>query len=156
MWKATVGTFFRYCILHLKILLFDAVPLLCFFLLFAFNRLCPSAIAESEILSTVDGKQIYLQLCAHCHGKQGTPSEEIKKILSPPPADLTSREYKYGDTADEVANSIRQGIGSNMLRFKERLSEEQIQAVASFVISFKPVEEKESTKSTRKRITEDE
>lgn len=87
--------------------------------------------------TTIDGPLLYAKMCAHCHGPSGVPPENITKLLTPAPSDLTSQKYKHGDSEKEIAESIRQGIGSNMLRFKERLSEEQISAVTKFVITLK-------------------
>ncbi len=78
-----------------------------------------------------------MQLCAHCHGQLGEPSKEISDLLAPAPTDLTNEKYRHGDTLEQIMHSIRQGIGSNMLRFKERLSEEQIEAVARYVQTLK-------------------
>lgn len=104
--------------------------------------------------TTIDGSTLYTKMCAHCHGLSGVPPENITKLLSPPPSDLTAEKYKHGDSEKEIAESIRQGIGSNMLRFKERLSEEQISAVTKFVISLKGSrsdKENEKSQTTKKR-----
>ena len=115
------------------------VSLLALWLIFL-NECSSIARADESTLerySSVDGKEIYTRFCVHCHGEEGIPPENMLRLLTPPPSDLTLEQYRYGNSLEAVKRSIRDGIGSNMLRFKERLTEEQFEAVSQYVFSLK-------------------
>lgn len=80
------------------------------------------------------GSAIYVRLCAKCHGDRGTPPPWVESLLMPPPTDLAAETYKYGSSKTAVERSIRLGLGTNMFRFNNRLTERQISAVADYVL----------------------
>ena len=79
------------------------------------------------------GRVLYEKFCAQCHGTNGVPSKEMIDLFSPPPSDLTRSQYQYGNTLEALVDSIKHGRGTAMLRFQERLSDSQIDAVARYV-----------------------
>ncbi|MCC6220502.1 MAG: c-type cytochrome [Deltaproteobacteria bacterium] len=92
---------------------------------------------EIALTSTIDGKVLYETFCAQCHGATGKAESEIESLLIPPPSDLTAAQLKHGSRLGDIYHSIREGIGSTMIRFKERLSDEQIRAIAKYVIKLR-------------------
>ena len=82
---------------------------------------------------TEHGRVLFGKFCAQCHGPSGVPPKEMIDLFSPPPSDLTRAKYQYGNTVEEIVDSIKLGRGTAMLRFQERLSDTQIRAVAKYV-----------------------
>ena len=87
--------------------------------------------------STVNGKQIYEKLCASCHGSKGFPPYDALVLYDPAPRPLLSGSFAYGETKQDIFNTISEGKGRNMLSFRGRLTPPQIEAVADYVITLK-------------------
>ncbi len=93
----------------------------------------PPASTSRDLARHVQGLQLYAKLCAECHGPDGQAPAEILGLLQPPPPDLRAKQYRYGSSEKEIAETIRRGRGVNMFRFDNRLSAEQIDALAKYV-----------------------
>ncbi len=81
------------------------------------------------------GKKLYEKFCAQCHGLEGQPTAEMSDLFNPPVAPLNAFGYKYGNTLEGISASIKNGRGTAMLSFRDRLSQSQIEAVARYVES---------------------
>ena len=84
------------------------------------------------------GRIVYSEQCASCHGQEGKGDGSAARFLDPKPRDFTAAEWKYaGDgTVEEIAGVVTEGIDdSAMTPFSDVLSEEQIVAVATYVVN---------------------
>jgi mono/diheme cytochrome c family protein len=89
------------------------------------------------------GKKLYQRYCASCHGPQGKGDGSLA-LAGGTPSDLTDETWDYGSTDGEIFAVIRDGVSSDMLAYKEKLTEKQIWQVVNFIRSLgpKPKEEK--------------
>jgi cytochrome c6 len=76
----------------------------------------------------VDAAALFASKCAVCHGKDGKGSPSGKKMGV---KDLSAEK---GESAKEIAEDISAGKGK-MPAFKEKLSPEEIDALAKYVKS---------------------
>ncbi|HJQ70898.1 MAG TPA: c-type cytochrome [Blastocatellia bacterium] len=83
------------------------------------------------------GKKLYQRHCASCHGPQGKGDGGMA-LSGGTPSDLTDETWDYGSTDGEIFVSIRDGVSSDMLAYKEKLDEKQIWQVVNFIRSIGP------------------
>jgi mono/diheme cytochrome c family protein len=86
---------------------------------------------------TPDGQAIYREQCRSCHGAAGKPTQraltDYKKI---PTFDAT---FLAARSQDSIVAVLRHGVGKDMKSFKDKLTAEEIAAVAKYVLeSFGP------------------
>jgi mono/diheme cytochrome c family protein len=82
-----------------------------------------------------EGRKHYLRLCQNCHGKDGRALESFDFEAT----DLTSPDrYRHGATDGDLFFSTREGAGSDMPAFKEKLTDPQIWQVVWFLRSIGP------------------
>jgi cytochrome c oxidase cbb3-type subunit 3 len=74
------------------------------------------------------GKQLYMKLCAACHGENG------KGTVGP---DLTASKYKYGKARLDIAKSISEGRPNGMPPFNSQANPEQIEGLVEYLLSLK-------------------
>jgi mono/diheme cytochrome c family protein len=80
----------------------------------------PAAPPEAQ-----QGSRIFNGICIHCHGKAGAGTPQAR------PLNLSG---VYGDTPEQIADVVRNGIeGTAMQPFKGALKEDQIMAVSRYV-----------------------
>lgn len=72
------------------------------------------------------GKELFASNCASCHGAEG------KGGIG---SDLSSANYKFGNSHDAVVSSIRDGRPGGMPAYGNQLSSAQIEALAAFCLS---------------------
>ncbi len=74
------------------------------------------------------GAQVYKARCVVCHMKDGNaPTKKMR---------LSDQEWKHGNSLDEVQKVVTEGVkGTVMIGFKNRLSKDEIKAVAAFVLT---------------------
>jgi mono/diheme cytochrome c family protein len=77
--------------------------------------------------AAADGKALFRQQCAICHGPDGKGQTAMGRKLNIP--DLTKTK---GDEA-AIAKVIEDGKPPNMFAYKGRLTPEEIEALARFV-----------------------
>lgn len=78
--------------------------------------------------------QVYAKQCASCHGKDGR-SKTIKGKLKHA-RNLTDRDWQDKVSDERIFNSINNGKGK-MPAFGEKLSQEQIESLATYVRELK-------------------
>jgi cytochrome c oxidase cbb3-type subunit 3 len=78
------------------------------------------------------GKPRYDTLCVACHGQTG----EGNPALGAP--NLTNNIWLYGNSADQIAFTIRHGRNGNMPAFADMLGEEKAHVLAGYVHSLTP------------------
>ncbi|HYL05974.1 MAG TPA: c-type cytochrome [Thermoanaerobaculia bacterium] len=77
------------------------------------------------------GEQLYVDNCADCHGVDGRGN--TAREMGQQYADLTDDVWKFGGEDSAIANAIREGSFGLMPAFQEKLNDEQIRAVVSYV-----------------------
>jgi len=76
--------------------------------------------------SASDAAAIFAQRCAMCHGEDG------KGGIGP---DLTTPQFKFGKTVEEISESIASGRPGGMPPFANDLPKTEIEALAHFLLS---------------------
>jgi cytochrome c oxidase cbb3-type subunit 3 len=95
-----------------------------------------STLASSKAAARA-GKATYLRLCQYCHGADGKALENIDFEAT----NLTDpSRYRYGTEPAAIFNSIKNGAGNDMLPFKDKLNDQQIWQLVSFILSIGPEE----------------
>jgi len=98
-----------------------------------------------------NGARIFFQSCAMCHGVKGDGNGKVGKSLKPQPTDFTKGKFKYGDSEQMIALSIKMGRGP-MTGYSMQLSEQEIVDVAAYVSFFgKGVNKEDKNKPTNKK-----
>jgi cytochrome c oxidase cbb3-type subunit III len=76
------------------------------------------------------GRDVFNRVCVSCHGKEGAGTPMARP--------LNQRGGTYGDTPEQIADVVRNGIkGTQMRSFKGDLKEQQIKAVAAYIASLR-------------------
>jgi mono/diheme cytochrome c family protein len=91
-------------------------------------RFASSASAQQQVSS--DAKVLFDQNCKSCHGPRGIPPQTMVKLMKVPPLDSA---YFAKKTEDSVVVVLKKGRGTNMKPYGDRLSAEQILAVARYI-----------------------
>ena len=92
---------------------------------------------HGDAASIEAGKKLYRRHCASCHGPQGKGDGSLA-LSGGTPSDLTDETWDYGSTDGEIFVSIRDGVSSDMLAYKEKLNEKEIWQVVNFIRSIGP------------------
>lgn len=77
-----------------------------------------------------DGKALYEKDCRMCHGATGVPSDAMVKMMGKIPT--FNAAFATAHSQDSVVKDIEHGVGK-MKGFKEKLSHEEMEAVAKYV-----------------------
>ena len=85
-------------------------------------------------LPTDAGVSLFAKKCAVCHGKDGTGLPNWKSKGQP---NLTRSEWQDSHTDEEITDTIKNGKGESMPSFKDKLSDEDINALLLRVRMFK-------------------
>ena len=56
-----------------------------------------------------DGKAIFIQKCAACHGEQGKGNGPLAKTFDPKPSDFCLPEFWQGDVDKKITDAVTQG-----------------------------------------------
>lgn len=83
------------------------------------------------------GKKLYQRYCASCHGPQGKGDGSLA-LAGGTPSDLTDDTWDHGSTDGEIFIVIRDGVSSDMLAYKEKLTEQQIWQIVNYLRSIGP------------------
>ena len=93
-----------------------------------------SATANPGALPAVNAEQLFAKQCASCHGKDGR-GKTIKGRLKHA-RNLTDAEWQGKVSDERIFNSINNGK-EKMPAFGKKLSQEQIEALVTYVRAFK-------------------
>jgi mono/diheme cytochrome c family protein len=105
---------------------------------FAFIFFAPGNIllAQDSSGNTENGKAIFGQNCAVCHGSGGDGQGIGAAGMSPPPANFTDPEFWKDKTDTFLAHVISNGIGQ-MPGWSESLTPDQIRDVIAYIKTLK-------------------
>ena len=80
-----------------------------------------------------DGKALYEENCRKCHGVRGTPPKTMKEKF--PKIATFDAEFIAKRTDDSVVKILMKGVGKaeDMKSFKDKLSADEMAAVAKYV-----------------------
>ncbi|MFT7516536.1 MAG: mono/diheme cytochrome c family protein [Myxococcota bacterium] len=108
--------------------------------------------ASQQPTAPPDGKALYLQNCATCHGAKGDGDGLVK--FDKPARSFIDGGFSFGNTPTALFNTISKGIGGTpMPAFEMVLSKEEIEAVAASVLLFAPPEKKTDTLAAIMTVT---
>lgn len=83
------------------------------------------------------GKKLYQRHCASCHGPQGKGDGSLA-LAGGTPSDLTDETWDYGSTDGEIFVAIRDGVSTDMLAYKDKMTEKQIWQTVHYLRSIGP------------------
>ena len=103
--------------------------------------LCAAVLSPLLIAQAADveqGKKLYGQFCASCHGQSGKGDGAAAAALNPKPRDHTNKEYMSKMSNDEMLKVIKDGgasIGKSPLMppWGATLKDDQIQDVIAYI-----------------------
>ena len=102
-------------------------------LFFCFSIVPPLALGGSP--NPEKGKESYETYCVNCHGIHGKGDGPAAKVLTPPPANFTSKKTK-SKPDKELLTTIRNGKPKTaMPPWKEKLSNQQIHDTLAYIRS---------------------
>lgn len=81
------------------------------------------------------GRAVYAQACAACHGPDGRSQTAAAEAMEPRPADLTDAEMKEKFSAYRVYNVVRFGVPNTPMPGFTTLTDDERWAVAAYVLS---------------------
>lgn len=88
--------------------------------------------ARPAMAQAPDGQAIYKENCKSCHGINGVPPErervKYKKLRT-----LGDSGFVTSLSQDSIVTILTNGIDKNMKSFKDKLSADEIRAVAGYV-----------------------
>ena len=89
--------------------------------------------AASAVVPDADGFAVFTAKCASCHGKNGEGLPNWREKGQP---DFTNFEWQRSHSDSHLIASIKYGKGKYMPAFKEKLSDEEIEAVVKRIRAF--------------------
>jgi mono/diheme cytochrome c family protein len=93
--------------------------------------LVASGAGARAFAQAADGKVIYDENCKKCHGMRGTPPATMQKKFEKIAAFDAAFMEKRSD--DSVVKVLTKGKGENMKSFKDKMTNDEMAAVAKYV-----------------------
>ena len=90
---------------------------------------------KNDVKATKQGKALYAQLCAICHGDKGKGDGLASATLSPKPADFSSEKFN-SQTDGAVYHKLTEGKAP-MASYKESLTDTQRWQLVNYLKSLK-------------------
>lgn len=83
---------------------------------------------------STDGAAVFAEACARCHGPGGQPPPQMVDSLGV--RDLTAGEFRGRRSLAQIEDQVRRGSANGrMPAFTGALSEDQVKAVAAYVMT---------------------
>jgi mono/diheme cytochrome c family protein len=93
----------------------------------------------SDATSIAEGGKLFARFCSDCHGPSGKGDGMMGDELDPKPANLTTGQFKHGDSDGEIYTVVKNGIkGTGMKSFARKLKTTEIWEVVNYVHSLGP------------------
>lgn len=83
-----------------------------------------------------EGEALYRQHCRKCHGARGTPTERMLGLY-PTLKSLSDSAFQARVSADSIVTVLARGSGEDMKPFGDKMTREQMTAVANYVRTLK-------------------
>jgi high-affinity iron transporter len=93
-----------------------------------------------QVPALADGRKIYLENCAQCHGESGKgdgPGRDSMNPKTPPAANFTAAEFMAGLSPFKAYNTVTFGIDNTAMASFAALSDDQRWQVAFYVMSLR-------------------
>ncbi|MAZ06069.1 cytochrome c [Marinobacter sp. SS8-8] len=114
--------------------------------------------ADSAPTEVIQGRQIYEQYCAACHGRQGEGAANWKKPddkgeMPPPPHDETGHTWRHSDAmlyrmiAEGWRHPFNKSDRLTMPAFEKRMTAQEIQSVIDYLKTLWTDEQREYQKT---------
>ena len=108
------------------------------------------------------GRKIYFDACSPCHGIRGDGAGPAAQGFDPAPRNFRRGVYKFRSTVsgalpldDDLERTVREGLaGTEMPRWKDVLSAQDIKAVVQYVKTFSPYFEDPKSRPKGKDIVQ--
>ena len=97
-------------------------------------RLANAGVPDVKAGQDPAGKAPYEENCRKCHGVRGTPPKTMKTKY--PKIATFDAEFFEKRTDDSVVTVLTKGKNEDMKSFKDKLSHDQMVAVAAYIRSF--------------------
>ena len=93
---------------------------------------------KAQAADPEEGKKVYMQFCASCHGQSGKGDGPAAAALNPKPRDHTDRQYMSSLSDDQLFKVIKEGgasVGKSPLMppWGPSLKDDQIKDVIAYV-----------------------
>ena len=92
--------------------------------------------AASSPRQEPEGKAPYEANCRKCHGVRGVPPKTMKTKY--PKIATFDAEFFAAHSQDSIVKVLTNGKGENMKSFKDKLTHDEMVAVAQYIRSFVP------------------
>ncbi len=103
------------------------------------------AITIAMSANVENGKKIYREWCAQCHGYEGDGKGYAENFSFPKPRDFTIGVYKFKTTVsgmppldEDIIRSIREGLHGTTMPGWKRFSDEEIRDLVAYLKTFSP------------------
>ena len=103
------------------------------------------ALANTSEAESPDGKHVYEQHCAVCHGTTGDGNGEAAPRLTTKPADLSSGRYKFRSTPsgaaptdDDLLRTLTRGVRGTAMVPQNHIPTAELRAVVEYLKTFSP------------------
>ena len=90
------------------------------------------ALTRVGFMQATDGKGVYVKNCKQCHGVIGVPTKDARKKYEKI-ASFIDPDFFAKRTTDSMVVVLRKGAGKDMQSFSDKLSPEEMKAVAEFI-----------------------
>ena len=95
--------------------------------------------APARGASEATGKRVYAERCAPCHGEDGAGNGPAAPALEPRPRNFRDAAFWKGRDSQQLREVVRQGKPGTMMQpFQGVLTDDEIDAVVTFVEGFRP------------------
>lgn len=96
-----------------------------------FAALALAVPATTAGAQATDGKTLYEANCRKCHGALGVPPKAMKAKF--PKLEAFDAAFVAKHSTDDVVKALTKGTSEDMKSFKDKLTAEQMAAVATYV-----------------------
>lgn len=101
------------------------------------------SVAPLDFNLYMQGKYVYERNCIVCHGQRGDGNGELSPTLKPKPRSFREGMFKFRTTPlgtlpsdDDLRHTIRHGLSGTAMGMFTQLSDEEVNAVITYVKSF--------------------
>jgi mono/diheme cytochrome c family protein len=82
------------------------------------------------VAGAADGKQIYTEKCAPCHGAKGDGKGPLAISFNPPPGDFCAPKFWEGNVDKKISDTVTKGKGQMT---PVKLTPDELKAVTEYI-----------------------